>query len=220
MSEFYIEFCADVEDYNEEFYKVRYLVPTLKKEFAGDSIYVNLSFSVFEEASKALMELKDVYISKNYEGEAQIGDLRIEITNPLEYEKRKALLYMNNALNIMTLKLSIFDVLEFFFTLTELRNEGFDITLDNKDDKYMEIIEKYQNDEDPGEENENFTYEESVEYQEKKKRFEKNKRLIDLLQKHISSLEKMTQLFNLYEAIKGKMEKIEEAETVEDLKDF
>jgi len=110
-------------------------------------IYEIFSWEIFEKIIKSLQDGLKVFIPKNLIGELKLENLIIEETdkvNTLDRAKRIAQIKMRDVISNTRLtvdKISFMDLYEFFMIGMWFAEKGFFITEDNKEEKYIEILE-------------------------------------------------------------------------------
>lgn len=100
------------------------------------------SWNVFETVARALNEGKRVFIPKVLETQLDVTDLVIEeISDELEKEKQKAIIRARDVVFTSRInKASLIDFYEFTILNNWFIEKGFVITDDNREEKYLEII--------------------------------------------------------------------------------
>jgi hypothetical protein len=115
--------------------------------FEPGIIYEIFSWEIFEKIIKSLQDGLKVFIPKNLIGELKLENLIIEETdkvNTLDRAKRIAQIKMRDVISNTRLtvdKISFMDLYEFFMIGMWFAEKGFFITEDNKEEKYIEILE-------------------------------------------------------------------------------
>ena len=115
--------------------------------FEPGIIYEIFSWEIFEKIVKSLQEGLKVFIPKNLISELKLENLIIEDSvnvNTLDRAKRIAKIKMRDIISNTRLtvdKISFMDLYEFFMLGMWFAEKGFFITEENKEEKYIDILE-------------------------------------------------------------------------------
>lgn len=166
-------------------------------------VYQIFSWDLFEYIVTKINEGYKVFIPKNLNHPLTINDLIIEDeenVDNLEREKRIAILKARDVIMTTRLtidKLSYFDLYEMMMLNTWFASKGFYITEDNKEEKYIEILE----------------YATSVEE-------ENSDEIIDKLDKYLSVMNSIQEQKEYYYSYLQFVDSIEEASTKEEVQNL
>ena len=174
-----------------------------------------------EDCKKALSEGKKITISKVQEySEVQPHDLVIEVTDHLGGCKQMAINEVTARMHQLILAVSIIDSMDFLQTYMQLLNAGIYITDENREDKYLEIIEKSQEVEEPIELNSDATFEEEQEFILKKKQYTDAQTNLATLEKYLNAYDKLTNVKYVYDILNAIKQNIENSTTISDIEKY
>ena len=134
----------------------------------------------------ALLNGNQIFINKNSiinKKEVTPDDLQIIVMSGIEKKRNVALTEILKLANKNIFAVNVIEAMDFLNCYMKLLNAGIFITDQNREDKYFEIIEAAQENEDPEPPSENATFEEE-------QTFIENKRKYDVAQENLSTLEK------------------------------
>lgn len=101
------------------------------------------SWEVFEKVANALLDGKKVYLPKKIERDYDVTDVTIEAVDSLVLAKKMAILKIKDFIyNTRINKIVIMDIYHYQLLRDWFAEKGIIITEDNREEKYMEIIEK------------------------------------------------------------------------------
>jgi hypothetical protein len=138
-----IYYLAEIVDYGEV-YNVVSLTTSLVKEFLGGNNYIGLNRSTAILIEQALNENKLVQIDKNHlDIEVMPRDLIIKDnkTNDLQNHKNIIITKIRQLVNHQQAIVSGIHLYDFIMINTILADKGFHIHEDNREEKYLEILE-------------------------------------------------------------------------------
>lgn len=145
--------------------------------------------------SKALMDGESIFISKNInKNEVQPDDLEIEQIPPIERCRNIALSKIIKLINRNILSINIIEAMDFLNCYMKLLNAGIFITDSNREDKYFEIIEAAQENDEPEQLKENSTFEEEQNYIEKKRKYDIAQDNLSTLEKYLNAYDKLSKI--------------------------
>jgi len=131
---------AAVHDRGEVLW-VKYVDTYQNSLLKNDDLFVKLTGHAAGLIQKALSEHNKVYIPKGVAGEVTFADIIIEQTNELETNQRIALSKMYNLADYQLFINSAMDFFNYINTFNSLASLGYFITDQNREEKYLEIIE-------------------------------------------------------------------------------
>lgn len=165
-----------------------------------------------EDCKKALHDGKRITISKVLEfSEVQPNDLIINDVNELERIKLVALNEVSARMQHLILTVSIIDAMDFMQTYMQLLNAGIFITDSNREDKYLEIIEKSQEIEEPTQLSQDASFEQEQEYITNKKLFDDAQTNLATLEKYLNAYDKLFKVKYVYDTLNAVKIDIENA---------
>ncbi len=166
------------------------------------TLYKIHSFSLYTKIVECLNAEKIVYIPKNLTNNIDVSDLIIfdENADELELKKNIYIRRMNDTVfTTRFTKLSMFDYHYYTYLNNYFIDKGFIITEDNREEKYLEII-NYASELDDNETDNN---EQNI--------------IIEKLEKYLAILDKISIMNRTFETYTDFIEQINDAETEEDL---
>lgn len=131
---------ACVEDCGDKLH-VKYVDNQKNALFKNDGIYVKISKVAADDIRKSLREGNIVYLPKNVSGELTFSDVVVVETDDLMKDK---LLFLSDVYRLVDYALfyvSATDFFEYLSVYNDLHSLGICITNDNREEKYLEIIE-------------------------------------------------------------------------------
>lgn len=131
---------ALVEDLGDKL-KVKYIDTYQNSLLKSDGLYVKISNVAGDVIREAISEFKMVFLPKNINGELCISDVVIEDIDGFEKDKRIALVDIYNKMDYYQFNIGAIDFFNFLATYSKLAAEGYFIHEDNREEKYIEIIE-------------------------------------------------------------------------------
>lgn len=165
-------------------------------------------------AAKALESGKRVFVSKLHEyPEVLPSDLILEELDPLTTKKRIALNDINSLMHQNILGVSVVDSFEYLQTYMELLAAGIFITDSNREDKYFEIIEAAQVNQEPEPLKEDASFEEEQAYTESRAKWKEAQSHLNTLEKYLNSLDKIQKIFGVNKMLQTAKTSIEDAST-------
>lgn len=100
------------------------------------------SWDVFETVANALLDGKKVLLPKNLERDYDVTDIVIEQPDPLMTTKNIAILKIKDLIyNTRINKTAIMDIYNYHILHDWFADKGIIITADNREEKYMEVID-------------------------------------------------------------------------------
>lgn len=136
-------------------------ISTLQDYIREDSRILRASRNALEVVKLELEKGNRVTILKPVEHtEVLPSDLKMIEVSELDRSKRIALSRVNDMLNLNLLKMNIIDAMDYLNCYMKLLAAGIFITDSNREDKYFEIIEAAQENEEPNPISEDSTFEE------------------------------------------------------------
>jgi hypothetical protein len=165
-----------------------------------NSTYQVYSWTIYEAIVNAIMEGSSVYIPKNIEGQLSLDDVVISKNeSDLDREKVIAKITITDIIyNTRINKLSIINSFEFIMLTAYFVGLGIYINKDNREDKYIEIINYISDLEDET----------------------KSEEIINKFERYLSLIDKMDK-FGLYlDTINNTKEEIDNCESIEEVKEL
>ena len=165
-------------------------------------------------AAKALEYGKRVFISKSHEySEVLPTDLVIEEVDSLLAKKRMAINDINSLMHQNILGVSVVDSFEYLQSYMELLAAGIFITDQNREDKYFEIIEAAQINQEPEPLSPDASIEDEQAYIEKVTAWKESQKHFNTLEKYLNALDKIQKIFGVNQILQTAKTSIEEAKT-------
>ena len=169
-------------------------------------------------AAKALECGKRVFISKAHEySEVLPTDLVIEDVDSLIAKKRMALNDINSLMHQNILGVSVVDSFEYLQAYMELLAAGIFITDRNREDKYFEIIEAAQTNQEPPPLPENASFEDEQAHTEILAAWKESQKNLNTLEKYLNALDKIQKIFGVNKILQTAKTSVEEAKTEEEV---
>lgn len=180
---------------------------------------LNATFLTIQKVKKCLANGYDIYVPQTLPFiEVQENDLIInDSISALDLRKNLALNEINAKIHNIIIGISIIDVMNYLECFTLLANKGYFITDENRDEKYYEIIDNFQNVKYPSELPENATIEEENAYFEAKNKYDNMKNTIDILEKYLKTYDKLNEIKYISNMLNEVKESIESSTTEEQI---
>ena len=131
---------AAVSDLGDKL-EIKYVDTYQNSMLKNDGPYVKISNVAGDVIREALSEHKRVYITKNIQGELCVSDIIIYETDGLERDKMIALSNVYRKMDYCLFNVSAMDYFDFLGSFSVLASLGYFITDNNREEKYLEIIE-------------------------------------------------------------------------------
>ncbi len=131
---------AAVDDIGDKF-RVRYVDTYQNSILKNDGYYIKISNVAGDIIRNAISEHKKVYIPKNVPGELTIRDVVVDEVDGLEKDKMIALSDAYRKVDYQIFNVGAIDYFEFLNIFSRLASLGYFITDQNREEKYIEIIE-------------------------------------------------------------------------------
>jgi len=132
---------ACVDDVGDKL-AVKY-VDTYQNSLArNDGYYIKISNVAADVIREALANSNRVWLPKNVDGELGVADVVISETDGLEKDKMVAIASIYGKVDYQLFHISAFDHFNYLNMFSKLASKGIFITDENKEEKYIEIIEK------------------------------------------------------------------------------
>lgn len=134
---------ALVESFNKDYWIVKGITTSLIEGLLETQDRVRISYLTYLEIENALKDNKNVYINKNFTTpEVMPSDLLIRDSNENITELKSFVLNkLENIIYPAQAKSLSFDILNFTLKNNILCSKGYFITDDNREEKYIEILE-------------------------------------------------------------------------------
>lgn len=170
-------------------------ISTLQDYIREDSRILRASRNALEVVKLELEKGNRVTILKPVEHtEVLPSDLKMIEVSELDRSKRIALSRVNDMLNLNLLKMNIIDAMDYLNCYMKLLAAGIFITDSNREDKYFEIIEAAQENEEPNPISEDSTFEEEQNYIESKKKYDIAQENLNTLEKYLNAYDKLAKI--------------------------
>lgn len=170
-------------------------ISTLQDYICEDSRILRASRNALEVVKLELEKGNRVTILKPVEHtEVLPSDLKMIEVSELDRSKRIALSRVNDMLNLNLLKMNIIDAMDYLNCYMKLLAAGIFITDSNREDKYFEIIEAAQENEEPNPISEDSTFEEEQNYIESKKKYDIAQENLNTLEKYLNAYDKLAKI--------------------------
>lgn len=173
-----------------------------------------------EECKKALAEGKQITISKVTEySEVQPHELVIEEKDELERYKNIAVNTIAAKIQQLLVSVSILDLMSYLDSYMAMLNAGYYITDDNREDKYFEIVEQAQENEDPGEldSTKQLTFKEQQVFFEKKQKYISSQKKLKLLETYLNVYDKLHHYKSIVDFLTETRNKVDHAQSKEEI---
>lgn len=145
----------------------------------------------------ALLNGNQIFINKNSiinKKEVTPDDLQIIVISGLEKKRNVALTEILKLANKNIFAVNVIEAMDFLNCYMKLLNAGIFITDQNREDKYFEIIEAAQENEDPKPPSENATFEEEQLYIENKHKYDVAQENLSTLEKYLNAYDKLAKI--------------------------
>lgn len=144
------------------------------------------------ELSKGNEVLIPIYIPTP---EVSPQDLFIcEPGNKLETVRRISLIDISSLMDRNLFNVSVIDSMDYINSAMDLMNNGIFITEENREDKYLEIIENSQENSEPEPLREGASFEEERQYSEQLSKYKMAQHNLTTLEKYLNSLDKLSKI--------------------------
>ena len=178
------------------------------------------SLLAIEKCREALKVGKVVKISKQYEFvEVLPHDLIIEDLDGIALKKRLTLQNIQSQMHQNIIAVCVIDAMEFLQTYMQLLNAGIFITDENREDKYLEIIEKSQEVEEPAELSQDATFEDEQKYIAQKKQYNEALFNLQVLEKYLNAYDKLFKIKYVNDILNTVQQSVEAATTEKEIDD-
>lgn len=131
---------VSVDDKGDKF-SVKWVDTYQNALLKNDGIYVKVSNVAGDTIREALSNNKRVYLPKGVPGELSITDVVVVDTDGLEKDKMIALSDIYRKVDYQLFNVSAMDYFNYLNVFAKLASLGYFITNDNREEKYLEIIE-------------------------------------------------------------------------------
>lgn len=176
------------------------------------------SLFAIEACKKALKDGKKISIAKAQDySEVIPSDLVIEEVDELKRAKLVAINEISARLHQMLIGISIIDLMDYLNNYISLLNAGYYITDQNREDKYFEIIEASQENEEPTPILDNAPFEEQQKFIEQKQKYDNAQFNLQILEKYLNSYDKLTKIKHISDFLNEVKDKINNAETLTEI---
>lgn len=183
-----------------------------------DCATLRASLLTIEICKKALKDGKKISIAKAQDySEIIPSDLVIEEVDELKRAKLIAINEISARLHQMLIGISIIDLMDYLNNYISLLNAGYYITDQNREDKYFEIIEASQENEEPAPISDDASFEEQQKFIEQKQKYDSAQFNLQVLEKYLNSYDKLTKIKNISDFLNGVKDRINNAETIDDV---
>lgn len=182
-------------------------------------ITLKATYLTILDVKRYLSEGKTIKISKYIEfTEAQPKDLIISDVDELTLQKNIAINNINSLMHQTIIGVCVIDAMNFLQSYMQLLNNGIFITDSNREDKYLEIIEKSQEYLEPEPLSDNTTFEEEQQYLDNKHKFTIAQENLKNLETYLNAYDKLFKIKYVTDILNTAKDSVENAETVESLK--
>lgn len=179
-------------------------------------ITIKASLLTINTVKKLLSEGKSIKISKDIEfTEAQINDLIIGDIDELTLQKNIAYNNINALIHQTIIGVCVIDAMNFLQSYMQLLNNGIFITDTNREDKYLEIIEKSQEYLEPEPLSDNATFEEEQQFLDAKKQYNIAQENLKTLETYLNAYDKLFTIKYVTDILNTAKNDIENASTIE-----
>ena len=171
-----------------------------------------------EACKKALAEGAVITIGKKLQyAEVQPGDLVIGHASEIETARRRAINEISARMHQALFAISILDLMDYLNDYMKLLNAGCFITDENREDKYFEIIEAAQENEEPADIPNDSSFEQQQEYIEKKQKYNLAQENLKTLESYLNNYDKLSQYKTIVDFMMDTRKKINDAQSIEDI---
>lgn len=170
---------------------------TYSNSLQSDNKHVILkaSFLTIQKVKELLFSGKKLKVAKHMDfPEVTLNDIVIVDENELETDKNIAINSIAALMHENIIGVSLIDAMDYMDCYMKLMNAGIFITNTNREDKYFEIIEKAQSIEEPEEISDTASFEEEVEYVEKKKQYDEAQDNLNTLEKYLNAYDALSKI--------------------------
>ena len=183
-----------------------------------DCVTLRATLFAIEACKKALSEGKKITISKTIEfSEVQPKELVIDSLDGIAQTKQIALNTISAKMHQLILSVSIIDAMDFMQAYMQLLNAGIFITDANREDKYLEIIEKSQEIEMPLPLGENASFEDEQRYITAKKQYDDAQANLVTLEKYLNAYDKLFKIKHVNDALNSVKLNVENASSADEI---
>lgn len=157
-----------------------------------------------------------VAMAKNFTGvEVTPNDLVITQTDELTRAKQLALNTIVNLIQQNILNVTVIESMEYLDSYMKLMNAGIFITDANREDKYFEVIEAAQTNEEPSPLPENAAFSEEQKYAEQKKKYDQAQENLKTLEKYLNGYDRLAKISYVNSILTSMREKVTNAMSIE-----
>lgn len=176
------------------------------------------SYLTIQYVKQLLHEGKTIYVSKNTDfPEILISDLVITETDGLQLEKNIAINNICGLMHSNIIGICVIDAMDFLQTYIQLINAGIFITDENREDKYLEIIEKSQLIDEPEPLAKDASFEDEQKYISAKQEFDNAQNNLVVLEKYLNAYDKLFRIKYVNDLLNNAKNKIENAQSIDEI---
>ena len=169
-------------------------------------------------AKTLLSEGKNIYVPKSHPySEVVPSDFVVNEEDPLARAKRIALHDINNKLQQNIFNMNVVDSMDYLDCYMKLMAAGIFITDANREDKYFEIIEAAQTNDDPGNLPVDATFEQEQEFLAKKKAYTTAQSNLNTLEKYLNAYDKLIIISFVHKILIDAKTNVESSTSVEEV---
>ena len=193
--------------------------PFEKPVVDSNSSLLKASKNTLDIVKYSLRQGFDIFVSKNITTSEVIpSDLVIsESDDPLVAAKNIAINDINNLMHQNVFGLSILDSMDYLDCLLKLMAAGIFITDENREDKYFEIIEAAQTEENPEPLSEDSTIEDEQKYIEQKRKYDQAQKNLTTLEKYLNAYDKISTVRFVSDMLNSAHDAVKSAKSVEEV---
>ena len=148
-----------------------------------------------DKVKRLLSEGKEVRIPHIVPGqEVREEDLMVDVGDDLERRRNSAISEVYALTGQNAMEFNVLDSMDYLDAYMKLLAAGIFITDKNREDKYLEIIQRSQEVENPGELKDGATFDEEQEWMERKKSWDEAQDNLRTLETYLNSKDKMSKL--------------------------
>ena len=215
-----IEVLLVEQDSNENYWNIIGIAGYSQQLLSSENKIIHASKNTIEIVRKELNNGNRILVPKNI-NHIEIIPSDLIIDNNLDQLTKTKNIALNNILNLITqniLTVNIIDAMDYLNCYMKLLAAGIYITDKNREDKYFEIIEAAQENEEPSPLAENATFEEEQKYIENKKKYDDAQENLNTLEKYLNAYDKLSKINftnNFLNELKEKIIKAKDISEVE-----
>lgn len=197
-------------------YQIQGITYNNAPSFDNDLVALKASFLAIQEMKQLLALGKNIHVSKTHPyAEVVPSDFIVEEEDELATQKRIALNDINNKMLQNIFNMSVLDSMDYLDAYMKLLAAGIFISDANREDKYFEIIEAAQTNEDPGDLSPDATFEQEQDFLQKKTAFTNAQSNLNTLEQYLNAYDKLIIIGFIHKILKEAKTDVENSTTVD-----